>query len=296
MPGTGGASGDATGTLGGSGGGSGGTGAPVGGICWTDPSDMAGQVDSLLERVSRLEEVLSLLCGMDITAVNLSDISALSGTLEQLAATISNASLGWTNTIPPPAGTSLSSLGWTMADGSTFPVVVMDEDGVLQFGFGGVDSNGDAVPVAGEYLTTLIGGGGGVMDYAITSWRTGDGSYSDNRGITITDAAPTSGEGDAKLTVAQNGIYLVTGSAAWFLGSLTVYSGTLRLFTPYPEQDTSDTKNTDADAAPILTWKIQKLLNLSAGDLIELEIDVTPTGSGGALQSFEFSAVRLTDN
>ena len=57
---------------------------------------------------------------------------------------------GWTQTsygslIPPP-GVSFSSLGFTLSDGNTYPMVVMDEDGVLQFGFtsGGTVSGASA--------------------------------------------------------------------------------------------------------------------------------------------------------
>jgi hypothetical protein len=148
MPGgTGGASGSSN--LG-SGGTGGTTSSPVGGVCWVDPADQAGQIEGLLERVARIEEVLSLLCGMDITAIELEDIASQAGVLSGAAATISNASLGWTNTIPPPAGMSLSTLGYTMSDGSSFPVVVMDENGVLQFGFGGVSADGTPIPIAGQ--------------------------------------------------------------------------------------------------------------------------------------------------
>lgn len=49
--------------------------------CWISPADLAGQVDNLLTRVSKLESALSRLIGADVTAINLENICPAYGTL-----------------------------------------------------------------------------------------------------------------------------------------------------------------------------------------------------------------------
>lgn len=260
------------------------------GICSITPTDLVGYTGNAINRLDELEQRVAELEAKLVEAEQLSDLAAQAGWIEGVTYMGIE---GWTQTpagtLIPPAGVTLSSLGIippTIPGNPGMQFSIFDEDGNLIFG--------------ADQLGALFGNqvdiwnGASEADYAITSFRFSDGSYSSSRGITITDAAPTSGEGDAKLQVAQDGIYQVNGSASWSFGIAHAYSGTLRLFTPYPEQDTGDSRNTDTDSTPILTWKIATIVNLLAGDEIELEFDIGGSTAGGTLSEFKFSAIRLS--
>lgn len=106
------------------------TGA-TGGLCTISTSDTVGLIDNLLVRMQNLERVLELLTGMNISTSSIDQISANLGTMTN--ATIINAARGWT-TAGTFTGVAISTLGWTMSDGCSFPIVTVDEEGVLQFG------------------------------------------------------------------------------------------------------------------------------------------------------------------
>jgi hypothetical protein len=115
------------------------TGGPIGtdsGVCSISPSDLVGYVGNLINRVKDLEQKVAELAAGNVEVNQLSDLSQQVGWVGGV--TYMGVS-GWTQTeygtLIPPAGVSFSSLGFTLSDGNTYPMVVMDEDGVLQYGF-----------------------------------------------------------------------------------------------------------------------------------------------------------------
>ncbi len=123
-------------------------------ICIPSPSDMAQIADNLLHRIKLLEDAVSELMAANIMANQLSDLSQQVGWVDNI--TYAGVD-GWSQTeygsLVPPPGLSFSSLGFTLSDGNTYPMVQMDSDGVLQFGFtqqGTVE--GDAVASTKDIL------------------------------------------------------------------------------------------------------------------------------------------------
>jgi hypothetical protein len=104
-------------------------------VCSISPSDMAGQIDNLLERIEALEQAVAELTAANITATQLSDISENGGWIYNVTYMGIE---GWiqtpNGTLIPPSGVSLSTLGLLTSTGQQFPIVSMDSDGVLQFG------------------------------------------------------------------------------------------------------------------------------------------------------------------
>lgn len=114
----------------------GGGGGSTSNICAISPSDMAGNIDNILTRLETVENILSQILGYDITANRLSDITDVLGWINNVTYM---GTTGWTLTpagtlIPPPGWTFLGS-GLTLSDGNTYSAVLMDSDGVLQYGF-----------------------------------------------------------------------------------------------------------------------------------------------------------------
>ena len=106
------------------------------GVCAISPSDLVGYTGNALNRIKSLEQRVAELEAAIIQVNQLSDLSqqvGWVGNVEYMGTT------GWTQTeygtlIPPP-GVSFSTLGFLLSDGNTYPFVVMDENGVLQYGF-----------------------------------------------------------------------------------------------------------------------------------------------------------------
>lgn len=120
-------------------------GVAGGGICVPTPSELEGSVYNLLDRIRALEDKVNMMLGANVTADQLSDIAQQVGWVGGI---VLNGVGGFTRTeggtlIPPP-GVSLSSLGWTMSDGNVYPIVLMNPDGSLAYGFG-TTPGGDAV-------------------------------------------------------------------------------------------------------------------------------------------------------
>jgi hypothetical protein len=119
-------------------------------ICAISPSDLVGTIDNLITRIEKLESTLSQVLGANLHAETLSELSQQVGWVygvEYMGIE------GWIQTeygtlIPPP-GFTIASGGITLSDGSTYQAVVMDENGVLQFGFGETTSDGTFNAVAG---------------------------------------------------------------------------------------------------------------------------------------------------
>ena len=267
----------------------------TGGVCWTDPADMAGQVNSLMERVTKLEQILSLLCGMDITAAQLSDITSSAGTLTDMMAILSNINGGWVSE-GTFTGTAISTLGWPFFNSCTgemesWPVVTM-QDGVMQFG---LSETGQA---CGEQVEYWNGGGAAAaaatVDYAVTKRTVSvvpadNRFYESSRGITITASAASGIETAASFTVSQAGIYWVH---AYSLPATISGSGnaTLALTFTDPTQRVGNTHNTTN--APF--WEVNTLANLSAGNTITAALDLSSPLTG-TMGQFELSAYRIGD-
>jgi hypothetical protein len=120
--------------------GDGGTGGVLGGtassICAISPSDLVGTLGNLITRIEQLEFQLSQVVGANLHTEQLSNISEQVGWVygvEYMGIP------GWTQTeygtLIPPAGFTLLGSGMTLSDGNTYSAVVMDENGVLQYGF-----------------------------------------------------------------------------------------------------------------------------------------------------------------
>lgn len=120
------------------------------GVCAISPSDLVGYTGNLINRVNELEQRIAELEAGNIEVNQLSDLSQRIGWVDGI--TYMGVE-GWTQTsygtlIPPPGFTFLGN-GLTLSDGSTYQAVVMDEDGVLQFGFGQTTSDGTFTPITG---------------------------------------------------------------------------------------------------------------------------------------------------
>lgn len=120
------------------------------GICAISPSDLVGAVGNLINEVKLLRQEVEELKAGNIEANQLSDLSQQVGWVGGITYMGID---GWTQTeygtlIPPPGFTLLGN-GVTMSDGNTYSAVVYDEDGVLQYGFGQVTSDGTFTAVTG---------------------------------------------------------------------------------------------------------------------------------------------------
>jgi hypothetical protein len=179
---------------------------PMDAMCWVSPADEKGNIDNLSTRVARLEEIIALLTGMDISALQLSDITAKAGVLQNLAATASNAAGGWT-TSGTFTGTAISTLGWKMSDGNEFPIVTM-VDGVLQFGFG---RNGQVAGTKPDQWDAAY------QNY-LTSYQQDYGVYNnlgeDLRGVTVDSFSNGTQTTTFNMNVTKSGLYFVH---AWFV-------------------------------------------------------------------------------
>jgi hypothetical protein len=197
----------------------------AGGLCVIGGADESAQIQSLTERVAKLEQALAYVLGQDISASQLSDISQNAGWITGVTYM---GQPGWTRTpsgtLIPPAGFSLSGSGlFNMYDyctGETVPYqgVSVDENGVIQFGF---KPNGE---VCGEKVDQWDGGGApDFYRYAISF----SGSYDQNsgRGITFGSNGYSCGagvySGSAEFTISQAGLYLAQHSATWIFSGGT---------------------------------------------------------------------------
>ncbi len=150
----------------------------AGSVCALTPSDQAQVVDNLIARIESLETAVMQLLTANIKANQLSDLSQQVGWVGNITYM---GQPGWTQTeygtLIPPAGMSLSSLGILMSDGNSYQAVVMDENGVLQFGFT------TAGQVTGEFINGV--GSLGYQPYAVqigaeaVTWEISPGSARD---------------------------------------------------------------------------------------------------------------------
>lgn len=159
-------------------------------MCWVSPADQAGTIDNLMSRVAKLEETIALLTGGDVSANQLADITPKAGVLTDLTAVSSNAAGGWI-TDGSFTGVAISTLGWKMSDGNSYPIVQM-VDGVLQYGFKASGGVGGASSVAST--GQVIGYGASNSTTISSSWKQ----------FSIPQAL-----GGGSFTLPRTGIYLI---------------------------------------------------------------------------------------
>jgi hypothetical protein len=142
-------------TTGGDTGGISNTSGTASSVCAISPSDTVGVLNNFLSRIEKIEEILMQIASANVLAGQLSELSQQVGWLygvEYMGIP------GWTQTeygtLIPPAGFSLLGSGITLSDGSTYQAVVMDENGVLQYGFGQTASDGTFTPVTGAMASS----------------------------------------------------------------------------------------------------------------------------------------------
>jgi hypothetical protein len=108
----------------------------AGSVCTISPSDLVGTIDNIITRMEKIETALMSILGANLHSGTLSELSQQVGWVygvEYMGVE------GWIQTeygtLIPPAGFTIANGGLTLSDGNTYQAVVMDENGVLQFGF-----------------------------------------------------------------------------------------------------------------------------------------------------------------
>lgn len=201
------------------------SGGLAGGLCLVSPSDQAGMIDNLVSRVAYLEQVVSLILGHDITAGTLSEITDQLGTVTN--ATLINAANGWT-TDGTFSGVAISTLGWVMADGNTYPIVSVNPDGSLNFGFSTTGA------IAGQAVDAWNNNAAVAVDYGIAWNSTGLGAFDDTRGVTVTINQCSLAGMQIEMQVTQAGLYACSGLARKAISASTSYDFSCQIeTTPY---------------------------------------------------------------
>jgi hypothetical protein len=176
-------------------------------ICAISPSDLVGTIDNLISRIEKLESTLMQVLGANLHAETLSELSQQVGWVygvEYMGIE------GWIQTeygtlIPPP-GFTIASGGLTLSDGSTYQAVVMDENGVLQFGFGETTSDGTFNAVTGASVTGSSYLIAQPTTNTLTSFRpTLSTVHSAGTGIAVVDSGFTTN----KIELNEAGLYSV---------------------------------------------------------------------------------------
>jgi hypothetical protein len=302
MP-TGGATGNATGLIG---------SAPsaAGGVCWSGGADEASEIESLKERVAKLERALQYVLGQDISAGQLSDISQNAGWIygvEYMGVE------GWTKTnagtLIPPAGFSLSGSGlFKMYDFCTgeqqdYQGVSVDENGVIQFGF---KPTGEVCGEKVDYWDAGGAAGSGATEQPYALY-TENNVYSltnttqASRDVTINVDSVADSNGLIEFTFVEPGLYLCSISVSINLSNTT---NTIDLTCRILNQASQDYALAAADrttmhtASPTVGVKLNAsvsgLMSIAAGDIVEGRYQLVGTGGTSSFSAFSFSAVRVS--
>jgi hypothetical protein len=265
------------------------------GICQPSPSDLAGSIYNLLDRIKFLEDKVTMMLGANINANSLSDISQQIGWVTGL--TYAGVG-GWTQTpagtLIPPSGFSLSDMGWTLPNACTgedtpYQGVVMDDQGVLQFGF----------TPAGEMCGTKVedwdaaAANGGPQDYGM-AWITTGGNGSQSRGVAIGDVFPDS----IVMAAGRAGVYAVGGhidvnyapggpkDCVYLMGPTPLDPGSASENGLYTRSYTSDTGLT------LVSLSLSGVVVLNAGE--EVMSAWGGIMSGGTVDNHHFHMVRVS--
>ena len=186
-------------------------------ICNVSPSDQAGQINNILDRLTNCEIAIAKLAGLDVSATNASDMVASLGTITNGTIIMPDNSVsGWTNSIPPGDFT-----GSIISNG----VITTWTDGVVSF----------EVLSTGGGGVTVGGGGGGLTDVASLYWNSHDvadfSTYVNFDGVQFNVGSSFSWSAGApeKLTIQETGTYLFNTSQT--AGLKATFSETTRGFT-----------------------------------------------------------------
>jgi hypothetical protein len=188
-----------------------GGGGSTGFNCRISPADEVAVIENLLDRIKDLEADVARLKSGVVEANQLSDLSQQVGWVTGVTYMGTE---GWTRTaagtLIPPAGWSLSGAGILMSDGTPYQGVVMDENGVLQFGWMQDGTMGGARVTAWDAAAA----GGGALDYARVEYNNGTpsaGNVSTFRGTSLTSNTLSSTQLVVNVTTA--GLYAVAAQA-----------------------------------------------------------------------------------
>lgn len=193
------------------------TTTPTGGLndCWVSPSDQAGQIDNILDRLKKVEDLVALLTGANLSVGQLSELSEQVGwvTVDYLGQP------GWIQTeygtlIPPP-GFSILGSGFTLSDGNVYTAVVMDENGVLQYGW---TDTGEAVgesATAADYIVLQPSSTSLDFGYVTltTLWSRGTAFSTDSSGLGT--KVKSSSPGLYHVSVNMNALVSATSSTSF---------------------------------------------------------------------------------
>jgi hypothetical protein len=282
--------------------GEGGGGVTMGGtassICAISPSDTASTIGNLLERIEALELALSQVLGANLHANTLGDISSQVGWVygvEYMGIP------GWIQTeygtLIPPAGFTLSGSGIQLFNSCTgefedYQAVVMDENGVLQWGASAAGNLcGAKVEEWNDAAANAVN-----QDYAHVSWLAGTGDlYNGTRGVT---SSPSIAGIDIEITftVSTAGVYWVmgghefqkkTGQTATSDSVGLSVNGVLKYF----RGATAEGASANATRADVTTGGT---LVLAAGDVVRY--DNNPTAlTQQSVNSVNFSLIRISN-
>ena len=230
------------------GGGGGGSSTDTG-VCAISPSDLVSYTGNGLNRIKSLEQRVAELEAAIVQVNQLSDLSQQVGWVGNV---IYMGVEGWTQTeygtlIPPP-GVSFSSLGFTLSDGNTYPFVVMDENGVLQYGFTNTGGVGGALS-------------GSVSDYIVLD----DSSAARPPAFTTVASLGTalSCIGDNVISISAAGLYMITFHCSFKMPTaatdqdtaVDIYNGTTHYYvTNYYNKNTADGTQQNQTITTTFAW------------------------------------------
>jgi hypothetical protein len=284
--------------------GEGGGGVTMGGtassICAISPSDTASTIGNLLERIEALELALSQVLGANLHADTLGDISSQVGWVygvEYMGIP------GWIQTeygtLIPPAGFTLSGSGIQMWNACTgefedYQAVVMDENGVLQWGASAAGNLcGAKVEEWNDAAANAVN-----QDYAHISWALGQGGtiYNGSRGVIISSSSISGIDIEIQLTVVTAGVYWVMGGHEFQKKTgQTATSDSVGLYVngvlKYFKGATAEGASANATRADVTAGGV---LVLAAGDVVRY--DNNPTAlTQNSVNSVNYSLIRISN-
>lgn len=192
-------------------------GGAAGSMCEISPGDLVGTIGNLITRIEKLETALSQVLGANLHAQQLSDISSQVGWVYGVDYM---GIPGWIMTeagsLIPPAGFTFLGSGLTLSDGNTYNAVLMDSDGVLQYGFGTDGSISGSSAYQSDYAIWSAGSASG-----------GTGANPDQFYLNgITETVNTLSTAQTVLPTAQEVTWIVRKSGLYLL----TVGGTSRIF------------------------------------------------------------------
>jgi hypothetical protein len=272
------------------------------GVCVPTPSDLEGAVYNLLARIKELEDKVAQQAATNVTADRLSDLAQQVGWVTDI---VYNGIGGFTRTeagtlIPPP-GVSLNTLGWELYNTCTggyepFPMVVMDENGVLQWG---ATTTGGLCGAKVEEWDDAAANSG-TQDYGFISHLLAVGSTSGVRGMTILTNSLSGRDYYFEIQVSRAGLYMVQSqhnAEGLFVGPNTMADGIEIAVNGVAKYGVADVVNVpDTSGTPALVRE-----PMSAGGVLVLAAnDIVRTRNGASIMvsdvfNAQMSLVRISN-